>query len=39
MAIGDEFTIDYTNKFISHSSATTVYSAQALYSWLQDTFD
>lgn len=39
MAIGDDFGIDYINKRIYHSSGTTVYTAQALYSWLQDTFD
>jgi len=40
MAIGDEFTIDYTNKRIYHNSGSvTVYTVQALYSWLQDSFD
>jgi hypothetical protein len=39
MAIGDDFTINYTNLFVSHSSGTDVYSSQQLYSWLQDTFD
>ena len=39
MAIGDDFTIDYINKRIYHSSGTTVYSVNQLYSWLMDTFD
>jgi hypothetical protein len=39
MAIGDDFSIDYTNKIISHSGGTDVSSSQALYSYLQDTFD
>ena len=40
MAIGDDFKIDYVNKRIYHSgSGTTVYSTNALYSYLIDTFD
>lgn len=39
MAIADDFTIDYVNKRIYHSSGTTVYSANALYSYLMNTFD
>jgi hypothetical protein len=39
MAIQDDFTINYGTKRISHTSGSTVYSANALYSWLQDTFD
>lgn len=39
MAIGDDFTIDYTNKRIYHSAGTTIYSVNALYSYLQNTFD
>jgi hypothetical protein len=39
LAIGDDFTIDYVNKRVYHSSGTTVYSVNALYTWLQDTFD
>ena len=39
MAIQDDFTIDYTNERVYHSSGATVYSANALYSWLMDTFD
>lgn len=39
MPIGSDFTIDYVNKRVYHSSGTTVYSVNALYSYLQDTFD
>uniref|UniRef100_A0A7C4R2U6 Uncharacterized protein n=1 Tax=candidate division CPR3 bacterium TaxID=2268181 RepID=A0A7C4R2U6_UNCC3 len=39
MAIGDDFTIDYVNKRIYHSSGTTIYTVNALYSYLMDTFD
>ena len=39
MAIQDNFTINYTTKTIKHTSGTTVYSVNALYSWVQDTFD
>jgi len=39
MAIGDDFTIDYTNKRITHTSGTTVYKVNDLYSWIQDVFD
>lgn len=40
MAISDDFSIDYTYKRIRHSiTATTVWSVNALYSYLQDTFD
>lgn len=39
MAIGDDFKIDYNYKRIYHDSGTTVYSANALYSWIMDTFD
>lgn len=40
MAISDDFTIDYVNKRIYHSTtATTVWTVNALYSYLQDTFD
>lgn len=39
MAIQDDFTIDYVLKTITHTSGTTVYTAQEIYSWLQDTFD
>jgi hypothetical protein len=37
--IQDDFTINYGTKRISHTSGSTVYSANALYSWIQDTFD
>lgn len=43
--IGDDFTIDYTNKRIWNKYAwgqggtATVYSVNALYSWLMDIFD
>lgn len=37
--IYDDFSIDYVGKRIYHSSGTTVYSANALYSWLMDTMD
>ena len=39
MAIGDDFTIDYTNKRIYHSANTTIYTVNAFYSWLMNTFD
>jgi hypothetical protein len=39
MAIGDDFTVDYTDKKVTHTSGTTVYTVNALYSWLMDTFD
>ncbi len=39
MAIGDDFTIDYVNQRIYHSSGTTVYTVNELYSYLMDTFD
>lgn len=39
MAIADDFTIDYVNKRLYHSSGTTVYSTNALYTYLMNTFD
>ena len=39
MTIATDFTIDYVNKLIVHSSGTTTYTANALYSYIQDTFD
>lgn len=39
MAIADDWTLDYTGKTITHSSGTTVYTVNALYSWLMDVFD
>jgi len=37
--IGDDFTIDYVNKRVYHSSGTTIYTVNELYSYLMDTFD
>ncbi|MFA6007397.1 MAG: hypothetical protein WC784_01995 [Candidatus Shapirobacteria bacterium] len=39
MAISDDFTITYATKRISHLSGTTVYTVNALYTYLMDTFD
>lgn len=39
MAIGDDFTIDYVNRRVTHTANTTIYTVNALYSYLQDTFD
>lgn len=39
MPISDDFTIDYVNQRVYHSSGTTIYTANALYSYLMDTFD
>lgn len=39
MAISNNFTIDYVNKRITHSSGSTWYTVNELYSYLQDTFD
>lgn len=39
MAIQDDFTLNYTTKVISHTSGTTRYTVNALYSWLMDLFD
>lgn len=39
MAIGDDFTIDYTNKRIHHFNGTTVYTVQEFYSWIMDEID
>jgi hypothetical protein len=38
MAIADDWTIDAVNNRVYHSSGTTVYSVNALYSWLESTF-
>ena len=38
-SIGSDFTINYTQKRIYHSSGSSVYSVNALYSYLQDVFD
>ncbi|OGK29878.1 hypothetical protein A3I56_01760 [Candidatus Roizmanbacteria bacterium RIFCSPLOWO2_02_FULL_43_10] len=37
--ISSDFTIDYVNKRIYHSANSNVYTVNALYSYLQDTFD
>lgn len=37
--ISDDFTIDYVNRRVYHSSGTTIYTANELYSYLMDTFD
>jgi len=39
MAIADDWTIDYENQRVYHSSGTTVYTVNKLYSYLMDTFD
>ena len=39
MGIETDFAIDTTNKRVYHTTGTTVYSVNALYSWLMDTFD
>lgn len=39
MPIADDFTIDYVNKRIYHSSGTAIYTVNQLYSYLMDTFD
>ena len=39
MAIGDDWTINYSTKQISHTSGTTVYTCNEMYSWLMDVFD
>ena len=39
MGVGTDFAIDYTNRRIYHSTGATVYTVNALYSWLADTFD
>jgi hypothetical protein len=39
MAISDDFTLNYSTKKISHTSGSTRYTVNALYSWLMDLFD
>lgn len=39
MPIGSDWTIDYTNRMIYHSSGTTVYEMYELYSWIMDEID
>ena len=37
--IQDDWTIDYAAKTLTHTAGTTVYTVNALYSWLMDVFD
>lgn len=39
MAVSDDFTLNYSTKKISHTSGSTRYTVNALYSWLMDLFD
>jgi len=39
MAFLDDFSIDYANKIIRHTTGTVIYSTQTMYSELQDLFD
>lgn len=39
MAIGDDFSVDYTNKRVYHSANNNTYTVRAFYSWLMDEFD
>jgi hypothetical protein len=39
MPIASDFTLDYTNRILTHTSGTTRYTANELYSWLMDLFD
>lgn len=39
MAIGDDFTINYTDLKITHTSGTAVYEMYQLYSWIMDEID
>ena len=39
MAIDSDFSLDYSTKKISHTSGSTRYTVNALYSWLMDLFD
>jgi len=39
MAFLDDFTIDYNNKTVRHTSGTALYTTQTMYSELQDLFD
>jgi len=38
-SIGSDFTIDYVNKRVYHSANSNIYTVNALYTYLQDTFD
>lgn len=39
MAIQDDWTIDYVNKRLTHTSGLTVYSVNALYTYIMDDID
>jgi hypothetical protein len=39
MAIGDDFDLDYTNKYIEYVGSGDRYTVRELYSWLMDVFD
>lgn len=39
MPIGSDFTLDYTNRRITHTSGSTRYTVNALYSYLADLLD
>jgi len=39
MAFFDDFTVDYSNKIIRHTSGTTIYSGVTMYSEIQDLWD
>ena len=39
MAISGDFSLNYSTKKISHTSGSTRYTVNALYSWLMDLFD
>lgn len=39
MSIAEDWTIDFINKTIRHTSGTTVYSGVEFYSYLMDVFD
>lgn len=39
MAFFDDFTVDYTNKIIRHTSGTTIYPGVTMYSEIQDLWD
>jgi len=39
MAFFDDFSLDYTNKIITHTTGTTIYSGLTMYSEFMDLFD
>jgi hypothetical protein len=39
MFISDDFTLDNDNRLVKHNSGSSIYSANALYSYIQDYFD